>query len=74
MKEYWKVNKGIGKKRSSAAMEENNQRESQALKELCRFHDDSKEWITYYFDYIIKFNMGTVERKLSFSDLNGILV
>ncbi len=32
-----------------------------------------KKWITNYFDYASKFNTEMVERKLSFSDLNGML-
>ena len=54
-------------------MEENNQMESEVLKELCRFYDESKEWITNYSNYAIKFNTEMVERKLSFSDLDGML-
>lgn len=54
-------------------MEENNQMESEVLKELCIFYDDSKEWIEDYSDYAIKFNTEMVERKLSFSDLDGML-
>lgn len=54
-------------------MEENNQMESEVLKELCRFYDDSKEWIEDYSAYAIKFNTEMVERKLSFSDLDGML-
>ena len=54
-------------------MKENDQMESEVLKELCRFYDDSKGWIGDYSDYAIKFNTEMVERKLSFSDLNGVL-
>lgn len=54
-------------------MEENNQMESEVLEELCRFYESSKGWITNYFEYASKFNTEMVERKLSFSDLNGML-
>lgn len=54
-------------------MEENNQMESEVLKDLCRFYEDNKEWITNYSDYATKFDTDMVERKLSFSDLDGML-
>ena len=54
-------------------MEENDQMKSEVLLELCRFYENSKKWITNYFDYASKFNTEMVERKLSFSDLNGML-
>ncbi len=54
-------------------MEENSQMESEVLEELCRFYESTKEWITDYSDYASKFCTEMVERKLSFSDLNGML-
>ncbi len=54
-------------------MEKNSQMESEVLEELCRFYESSRKWITNYSDYANKFCTEMVERKLSFSDLNGML-
>lgn len=54
-------------------MEENNQIKSEVLEELCTFYTSSRKWITDYSNYANTFNTEMVERKLSFSDLNGML-
>lgn len=57
----------------SKAMKDNSQMENEVFEELFRFYESSKEWITNYSDYASKFNTEMVDRKLSFSDLNGML-
>lgn len=54
-------------------MEDNSQVELDVFKELCRFYESSKWWITNYSDYASKFNTDMVERRISFRDLNDML-
>lgn len=54
-------------------MEENRQMTSEVLKQLCRFYDNSREWLTNYADYALRFNTDLIERTVSFNDLDGML-
>jgi len=50
-----------------------NNDESIILQQLCKFYENSREWILEYKDYAKKFSTEMVERKLSIIDLNDSL-
>ena len=54
-------------------MEENSQKTSEVMKNLCGFLLNNGNWITKYADYAEGFNADMVERNISSSDLDDMI-